>query len=180
MVAIVYHLSFRLFVQERPFMTPSFMQVYSSSLPIYPLFPGVAEAQTAFNVYLTPQTSYVATGPTNLYMYGGVHTAWWHGLAQGFTNNGYLSVTDGKPFVYFQTTLPTQGQYLVDVTVGGNVLAKLRHQTDSPDVWDYRALPYSTYHYVTVEPYAPGYHYWYFWTPDLQPYIYSVTIRSYP
>jgi hypothetical protein len=143
-----------------------------------------AWAQAPFSVTLTPDNRYVQSPPVGLglvggYMMGPVPFFWMH---NAYSTN--QSNAENKPYVYLYATLPAAGFYLIDM-VASPSLTKLRHIADPiSETWDYRAGcgGLSTCHHVSVEYYAAGNHFWYFWADPtvLYTYFYSVTIKSYP
>lgn len=147
-----------------------------------------AWAQTGYNVTLTPEwhTQLLKSYPfVSLGLYGGYASG---DLSFYVLPNYYAttnSSTDKKPFMLLKATLPAEGYYLIDVSAYAS-FAKLRHLSNGPilDTWDYRTgcSTMVTCHYVSVEYYAAGKQYWYFWVDPTHwgTYIYSVTIKSYP
>lgn len=100
-----------------------------------PFAAAVAEAQTAFNVVLTPATGYSPTGPSGMHAFGITKFANTQTFALNCTAYGGGYNTERCPYVYFQTTFPAQGTYMIDIEASPGLI-KLRHQTDTPDKWD--------------------------------------------
>jgi hypothetical protein len=148
-----------------------------------PLTPEQAWAQSGFNLTFTPNSR----SSSSPYGYLGLYGGYISGNSTSYTLYSPYSTTqpssENKPFVFISTSLPAAGYYLIDVVASAS-LVKLRHQYNGPilETWDSRGgCGSSTCHYVTVDYYAAGGQYWYFWAdPTNHAYFYSVTIKSYP
>ena len=149
-----------------------------------PFNPEQAWAQSGFNLTFTPDNRYSQSPYGYIGLYGGYtySTVTWYRLHNYYSTNS--STTEQKPFIYLSTNLPAEGYYLVDVQTSPS-LTKLRHQYNGPilETWDYQSgCGSSICHNVTVDYYAAGYQYWYFWIDPAVggAYFYSITIKSYP
>ena len=161
-----------------------------------PFVPGSAWAQGTIpssKLQLSPTGTYVLTlTPSNrvsgspygfISLYGGIQ---WKDSPYALLNQITVPSSDGenKPYVYMQVNIPAAGYYMIDITASPSIL-KLRHANSGTilDTWDFasKSCGSSTLcHYQTVDYYAGGYHYWYFWVEPKHwgANFYSVTIKK--
>jgi len=162
---------------------PSFIDRFFAWLN--PFTPYPAWAQTGFAVTVTPHSGRSYSPYAFLALFGG-HKRGNDNVFSLF-NSQYTTPyphTENKPHIYVESNLPADGFYLIDVHAHAT-LTKLRHKSNGRilETWDYRnGCGSVTCHYVTVDYYSAGLHYWYFWADPTVwgTHFYSITIKSYP
>jgi hypothetical protein len=146
-----------------------------------PFRAGLAQAQTAFSVTLTPQNNVSNTPYVYFSLFGSDHqTGGWHGLSGHLTISSYTN-TETKPYLFAFAQIPTTGWYIINVKGHGRGVAKLRHLYGGPiiETWDMSTQTCSPCDYATMEYLQAGVQQFYFWSMTYQ-WITQLSIQSFP
>ena len=138
-----------------------------------------AHAQSAFSLYLAPPNRYSSSPYGFFKLYGAAYWGSYYLYGGGHTTIRNTN-SENKPMVYFGTTVPADGWYLINVQ-GGRGKAKLRHRSNGPiiETWDFTTQSCYRCDYLTAEYLTAGYHYFYFWPDGSNMYFYSMSVDSY-
>jgi len=144
-----------------------------------PFQPSVAEAQD-FSLALNP------------FRYNQFKSAGWMATYGGYQWRSQYPIigpnypwntswTENKSYVHYVVVAPSSGWYLLEIRAG-SAQTKLRHQYNGPIIgeWDHTNTSCTLCYYTTVEYLEAGNQYFYFWSVANNPYVYGVTVESYP